>query len=66
MTHGRRFSTSRHWDLFFEQEIPLEVCLSSNRCTMVLQELDTHHFRELYQAKHPVVLCVRHSPSLLA
>lgn len=54
---GHACYLDKHWDLFFEQEIPLEVCLSSNRCTMVLQELDTHHFRELYQAKHPVVLC---------
>ncbi|KAA8515486.1 hypothetical protein F0562_018903 [Nyssa sinensis] len=51
---------------FFEEEemgklksskIPVEICLTSNIRTASIASIDVHHFADLYNAKHPIVLC---------
>uniref|UniRef100_A0A5B7A4K3 Putative adenosine/AMP deaminase family protein n=1 Tax=Davidia involucrata TaxID=16924 RepID=A0A5B7A4K3_DAVIN len=51
---------------FFEEEemgklksskIPVEICLTSNIRTASISSIDVHHFVDLYNAKHPIVLC---------
>ncbi|WCJ20249.1 adenosine/AMP deaminase family protein [Euphorbia peplus] len=38
-------------------KIPVEICLTSNIRTNTISSLDIHHFADLYNAKHPIVLC---------
>jgi adenosine deaminase len=39
-----------------EQDIPLEICLTSNLITGVVNSLDEHPLRRLYDAGVPIVL----------
>jgi adenosine deaminase/aminodeoxyfutalosine deaminase len=39
-----------------EQDIPLEICLTSNMVTGVVKSLDEHPLRRLYDAGVPIVL----------
>ncbi|XP_065879337.1 N6-mAMP deaminase-like [Euphorbia lathyris] len=38
-------------------KIPVEICLTSNIRTNTISSLDIHHFADLYNAKHPIILC---------
>jgi adenosine deaminase len=39
-----------------EDNVPLEVCISSNVCTGAVASLDTHPVRELYRAGVPITI----------
>ncbi|GMY36920.1 N6-mAMP deaminase [Fagus crenata] len=46
-----------HWKKLKQYNIPVEICLTSNIVTASVSSLDVHHFADLYNAKHPIVLC---------
>ncbi|OAY25961.1 hypothetical protein MANES_16G010200v8 [Manihot esculenta] len=45
------------WKKLKSSKIPVEICLTSNIRTNTISSLDIHHFADLYNAKHPVILC---------
>ncbi|KAK9268054.1 hypothetical protein L1049_010493 [Liquidambar formosana] len=45
------------WRKLKTSEIPVEICLTSNIRTESISSIDIHHFVDLYNAKHPLVLC---------
>ncbi|KAJ9169071.1 hypothetical protein P3X46_020539 [Hevea brasiliensis] len=45
------------WRKLKSSKIPVEICLTSNIRTNTISSLDIHHFVDLYNAKHPVILC---------
>ncbi|KAF2304985.1 hypothetical protein GH714_000873 [Hevea brasiliensis] len=45
------------WRKLKSSKIPVEICLTSNIRTDSISSLDIHHFVDLYNAKHPIVLC---------
>ncbi|KAK4755065.1 hypothetical protein SAY87_008822 [Trapa incisa] len=51
------FLDEEHWSTVKASKIPVEICLSSNIMTERIPSLDVHHFADLYNEKHPVVLC---------
>ncbi|KAK7359749.1 hypothetical protein VNO77_01714 [Canavalia gladiata] len=51
------FFEDEHWRKLKSSKIPVEICLTSNVMTLSVPSLDVHHFADLYNAKHPLVLC---------
>ncbi|KAK7303281.1 hypothetical protein RJT34_14184 [Clitoria ternatea] len=51
------FFEDEHWRKLKSSKIPVEICLTSNVRTMTVRSIDVHHFVDLYNAKHPLVLC---------
>lgn len=51
------FLDEEEWKQLKSYNIPVEICLTSNLRTFSVPSLDVHHFVDLYNAKHPVVLC---------
>ncbi|KAK4258980.1 hypothetical protein QN277_005365 [Acacia crassicarpa] len=51
------FLDEEDWEKLKSYNIPVEICLTSNIRTLSVPSLDVHHFVDLYNAKHPVVLC---------
>ncbi|GAU18362.1 hypothetical protein TSUD_202510 [Trifolium subterraneum] len=51
------FFEEDHWRKLKSSKIPVELCLTSNIRTLSVPSIDAHHFVDLYNAKHPVVLC---------
>ncbi|KAJ4951900.1 hypothetical protein NE237_028732 [Protea cynaroides] len=45
------------WRKLKSSRIPVEICLTSNLKTETISSIDVHHFADLYNAKHPLVLC---------
>ncbi|VFQ88954.1 unnamed protein product [Cuscuta campestris] len=45
------------WKKLKSYKIPVEICLTSNIRTEIISSLDIHHFADLYNCKHPIVLC---------
>uniref|UniRef100_A0A2P2MK28 Uncharacterized protein MANES_16G010200 n=1 Tax=Rhizophora mucronata TaxID=61149 RepID=A0A2P2MK28_RHIMU len=45
------------WRKLKSSKIPVEICLTSNIRTDTISSIDIHHFVDLYNAKHPLVLC---------
>ncbi|EEF43898.1 Adenosine deaminase, putative [Ricinus communis] len=45
------------WRKLKSSKIPVEICLTSNIMTQSVPSLDIHHFVDLYNANHPIVLC---------
>ncbi|XP_057962584.1 N6-mAMP deaminase [Malania oleifera] len=45
------------WGMLKSSKIPVEICLTSNIRTATVPSIDGHHFANLYNAKHPLVLC---------
>ncbi|TQD75571.1 hypothetical protein C1H46_038868 [Malus baccata] len=45
------------WKTLKSLSIPVEICLTSNIRTNTIPSLDVHHFADLYNAKHPLVIC---------
>lgn len=45
------------WEKLKSSKIPVEICLTSNITTASVASIDIHHFLDLYNAKHPLVLC---------
>ncbi|XAR53776.1 Adenosine deaminase [Bertholletia excelsa] len=45
------------WKTLKSHKIPVEICLTSNIRTETISSLDVHHFVDLHNAKHPIVLC---------
>lgn len=43
--------------LLLQKQIPLEVCPSSNLCTVGMKSLKEHHFGRLLKEKYPMSLC---------
>lgn len=51
------FFEEEHWRKLKSSKIPVELCLTSNIRTLSVPSIDAHHFVDLYNAKHHVVLC---------
>ncbi|KAF7840647.1 adenosine deaminase-like protein [Senna tora] len=51
------FLDEQDWRKLKSDKIPVEICLTSNLRTMSVPSIDVHHFVDLYNAKHPLVLC---------
>lgn len=51
------FFEEEHWRRLKSSNIPVEICLTSNLRTLSVPTIDAHHFVDLYNAKHPLVLC---------
>ncbi|KAL0908980.1 hypothetical protein M5K25_023497 [Dendrobium thyrsiflorum] len=45
------------WEKARLSQIPVEICLTSNLRTERLSSIHVHHFANLYNANHPLVLC---------
>ncbi|XP_057463155.1 N6-mAMP deaminase [Actinidia eriantha] len=45
------------WRKLKSYKIPVEICLTSNIRTETISSIDLHHFVDLYNAQHPMVLC---------
>ncbi|KAF3451696.1 hypothetical protein FNV43_RR07792 [Rhamnella rubrinervis] len=45
------------WKKLKSFNIPVEICLTSNIRTNTISSLDVHHFANLYNVKHPLILC---------
>ncbi|KAH7545770.1 hypothetical protein FEM48_Zijuj01G0129100 [Ziziphus jujuba var. spinosa] len=45
------------WKKLKSLKIPVEICLTSNIRTDTISSLDVHHFANLYNVKHPLILC---------
>ncbi|XP_058194378.1 N6-mAMP deaminase [Rhododendron vialii] len=45
------------WRKLKSSKIPVEICLTSNICTETISSFDLHHFADLHEANHPIVLC---------
>ncbi|XP_050215219.1 N6-mAMP deaminase isoform X2 [Mercurialis annua] len=45
------------WIKLKSSKIPVEICLTSNIMTQSVPSLEIHHFADLYDAKHPIILC---------
>ncbi|KAF8404273.1 hypothetical protein HHK36_009155 [Tetracentron sinense] len=45
------------WAKLKSSRIPVEICLTSNIRTESVSSINSHHFVDLYNAEHPLVLC---------
>ncbi|CAN4117419.1 unnamed protein product [Withania somnifera] len=45
------------WAKLKSFKIPVEICLTSNIRTETISSMDIHHFADLYNSGHPIVLC---------
>ncbi|KAL0398740.1 UNVERIFIED_CONTAM: N6-mAMP deaminase [Sesamum radiatum] len=45
------------WKLLKKLKIPVEICLTSNIRTETIASVDVHHFADLYESNHPLILC---------
>ncbi|MCD7465792.1 hypothetical protein HAX54_001950 [Datura stramonium] len=45
------------WAKLKSLKIPVEICLTSNIRTETISSVDIHHFADLYNSGHPIVLC---------
>ncbi|KAK2973017.1 hypothetical protein RJ640_005560 [Escallonia rubra] len=45
------------WSKLKSSKIPVEICLTSNLRTETIPSVDVHHFADLYNSKHPILLC---------
>ncbi len=48
------------------EEIPIELCLSSNLITKTVPTLDAHHIRYYLGHNHPIAICVSRHPGAAA
>jgi adenosine deaminase len=51
------FFKDEDWTKLKSFRIPVEICLTSNIVTKSISSIDIHHFADLYNAKHPLILC---------
>eukprot|EP00252_Welwitschia_mirabilis_P011204 TRINITY_DN25227_c0_g1_i1.p1 TRINITY_DN25227_c0_g1~~TRINITY_DN25227_c0_g1_i1.p1 ORF type:complete len:380 (-),score=91.22 TRINITY_DN25227_c0_g1_i1:542-1681(-) len=51
------FLEDSEWKTLKALNIPVEVCLTSNVRTECVTSIAVHHFADLYQNKHPLILC---------
>ena len=47
-----------NWDELLKKKIPVEICITSNIKCKTVNSYDEHHFKFLYENKHPITLCV--------
>ncbi|XP_045763621.1 adenosine deaminase-like protein [Maniola jurtina] len=45
------------WELLCKSQMPVEICLTSNVNTKSTPDYNCHHFKELYNANVPIVIC---------
>jgi adenosine deaminase len=45
----------------YEQNIPIEICMTSNVLCKTVKSFEEHHIKELLYDNHPFILCVSHS-----
>lgn len=55
--HGT-FISGDNLKLLKEKRIPVECCLSSNLACGTVKVFNEHHFKDLFNSRHPVVVCV--------
>ncbi|CAH2063630.1 unnamed protein product, partial [Iphiclides podalirius] len=55
--HPKFGGTDETWEVLCKSGIPVEVCLSSNVNTKSVPDFSSHHFKYLYSANVPVILC---------
>lgn len=56
--HGT-FISEDNLKILKNKGIPVECCLSSNIICGTVKDFNDHHFKNLFDSKHPVVICVR-------
>ncbi|CAG4940242.1 unnamed protein product [Colias eurytheme] len=49
--------TEETWQALCKSQIPVEICLTSNVNTKSTPDYNSHHFKELYNANVPVIIC---------
>ncbi len=59
--HACFLSSAKVEQAFFRQQIPLEVCMTSNVKTLCKPSIEQHHVSELYLKDYPFVLCVSYA-----
>ncbi|CAG4964957.1 unnamed protein product, partial [Parnassius apollo] len=55
--HPKFGGTDDAWEALCKSGIPVEVCLTSNVNTKSVPDYSSHHFKYLYDANIPVILC---------
>ncbi|CAH2091744.1 unnamed protein product [Euphydryas editha] len=55
--HPNHGGNEEIWQLLCKSQIPVEVCLTSNVNTKSTLSYGSHHFKELYNANVPIVIC---------
>uniref|UniRef100_A0A2A4JSQ8 Adenosine deaminase domain-containing protein n=1 Tax=Heliothis virescens TaxID=7102 RepID=A0A2A4JSQ8_HELVI len=55
--HPKYGGTKETWSTLCKLKIPVEVCLTSNVNTKSVPDYDSHHFKLLYDADIPVIIC---------
>ncbi|XP_047519254.1 adenosine deaminase-like protein [Pieris napi] len=55
--HPNFGGTQETWDALCKFQIPVEICLTSNVNTKSTLDYNSHHFKELYNANIPVIIC---------
>ncbi|KAK9084863.1 hypothetical protein Sjap_025274 [Stephania japonica] len=51
------FLDDEQWRLLKLSKIPVEICLTSNVLTGCVTTINDHHFIDLYNSNHPLLLC---------
>ncbi|XP_030037615.2 adenosine deaminase-like protein [Manduca sexta] len=55
--HPKYGGTDEAWKKLCELKIPVEVCLTSNVNTKSTSDYESHHFKDLYDADIPLIIC---------
>lgn len=55
--HPRYGGTDETWKILCDTKLPVEVCLTSNVNTKSTPDYNSHHFKELYDAEIPIIIC---------
>ncbi|XP_076354480.1 N6-Methyl-AMP deaminase-like isoform X2 [Tachypleus tridentatus] len=57
--HSSKGATSDVFSMVCVNQVPLEICLTSNVTTQTVSSYSDHHFNLWYSAGHPCILCNR-------
>ncbi|XP_011494029.1 PREDICTED: adenosine deaminase-like protein [Ceratosolen solmsi marchali] len=55
--HQHSNGSERLYQTLLDSKIPVEICLTSNVKCKTVANYSSHHFKYLYESKHPVCIC---------